>query len=245
MANVILQTNIEGVKKPIRGKVRDIYDLGDKIIIAATDRISAFDVIMANGIPYKGTVLTQISKFWFDFLDVDHHLITDDVSKFPAPFCDCPDQLAGRSMLVKKVKVLPVECVIRAYITGSGWKEYQKTRSICGINLKPGLKESEKLPEPIFTPSTKEDSGHDINVSQAFIEKSAGKDIAEKLKKTIADAFYEKFNVMPLEGYGATELSPIVAMGIPDYESKEEHIKQKGYNDSGCLSFNRTILELK
>jgi phosphoribosylaminoimidazole-succinocarboxamide synthase len=163
----VLQTNIAG-RKPMRGKVRDIYDLGDKLLIIATDRISAFDVVMANGIPYKGIVLTQISKFWFDFLrgDVEHHLISDQVSDFPAPFCNFEKQLAGRSMLVKKVKVLPIECVVRGYLAGSGWKEYKDSQTICGQELPAGLKQCEKLPEPVFTPATKAERGtHDENIS--------------------------------------------------------------------------------
>jgi len=166
MANVVLDTAIEGVQGK-HGKVRDIYDLGDSLLIAASDRLSAFDVIMKSGIPYKGQVLTQISKFWFEFLDgvVENHLIADDVSQFPAPFCDYPDQLAGRTMLVKKTKVLPVECIVRGYITGSGWKEYQKMGTVCGIQLPAGLKQCEKLPEVIFTPSTKAELGaHDENI---------------------------------------------------------------------------------
>jgi len=172
MADIILQTNIPG-QQPKRGKVRDIYDLGDKLLIAATDRISAFDVVMANGIPCKGTVLTQISKFWFDFLtgEIDHHVITDDVTEFPEPFCNFPDQLNGRSMLVKKVDVLPVECVVRGYLAGSGWKEYKAQGTICGHKLPAGLKQCDKLPEPIFTPATKAELGeHDENIS---FEKSA------------------------------------------------------------------------
>jgi phosphoribosylaminoimidazole-succinocarboxamide synthase len=163
----ILQTNITGLE-PSRGKVRDIYDLGDKLLIVATDRISAFDVVMANGIPYKGIVLTQISKFWFDFLTglVEHHLISDNVKNFPRPFCSSAEQLAGRSMLVKKVEVLPIECVVRGYLAGSGWKEYQASQSVCGVKLPPGLKQCEKLPEPIFTPATKAERGtHDENIS--------------------------------------------------------------------------------
>ncbi len=162
-----MQTNITGLE-PSRGKVRDIYDLGDKLLIVATDRISAFDVVMANGIPYKGIVLTQISKFWFDFLTglVEHHLISDNVKNFPRPFCSFAEQLAGRSMLVKKVEVLPIECVVRGYLAGSGWKEYQASQSVCGVKLPPGLKQCEKLPEPIFTPATKAEKGtHDENIS--------------------------------------------------------------------------------
>ena len=166
MTRVILETNIDG-REPMRGKVRDIYDLGDKLLIVATDRISAFDVIMANGIPYKGIVLTQISRFWFDFLagTVEHHLISDDVKSFPEPFCNYSEQLAGRSMLVKKVDVLPIECVVRGYLAGSGWKEYQQARSVCGVELPAGLKQCQKLPELIFTPATKAELGqHDENI---------------------------------------------------------------------------------
>jgi len=153
----ILQTKIAGVE-PKRGKVRDIYDLGDKLLIVATDRISAFDIVMANPIPYKGQVLTQISLFWFDFLSsvVSHHLITTDVNKFPPPFRGFAKQLAGRSMLVKKTDVLPIECVIRGYLAGSGWKEYKQCGVVCGVKLPAGLRQCDKLAEPIFTPATKE-----------------------------------------------------------------------------------------
>ncbi|MFA5423238.1 MAG: phosphoribosylaminoimidazolesuccinocarboxamide synthase [Phycisphaerae bacterium] len=167
MAEVILQTNIAG-QKCLRGKVRDIYDLGDKLLIVATDRLSAFDVIMKSGIPHKGVVLTKISRFWFDFLagEVENHLISDEVNEFPKPFCDYGEQLAGRSMLVKKVKVLPIECVIRGYLAGSGWKEYQKSGTVCGQRLPAGLKQCDKLPELIFTPATKAEQGeHDENIS--------------------------------------------------------------------------------
>ena len=167
MANVILQTDIPDVKVR-HGKVRDIYDLGDKLLIAASDRLSAFDVIMKTGIPNKGVLLTQISKFWFGYLEdtVENHLITDDVSEFPAPFCNYKEQLQGRSMLIKKTEVLPVECIVRSYITGSGWKEYQREGTVCGIKLPAGLKQCEKLPEPIFTPSSKAEQGeHDENIS--------------------------------------------------------------------------------
>lgn len=164
---IVLQTKITKVI-PVRGKVRDIYDLGDKLLIVATDRISAFDVVMANGIPYKGIILTQISLFWFDFLTdlVEHHLISDDAKSFPQPFCRYGKQLAGRSMLVKKADVLLIECVVRGYLAGSGWKEYQASQSVCGVKLLPGLKQCQKLPEPIFTPATKAERGtHDENIS--------------------------------------------------------------------------------
>jgi phosphoribosylaminoimidazole-succinocarboxamide synthase len=189
MANVILQTNIPNTS-PKRGKVRDIYDLGDSLIIAASDRISAFDVIMTTGIPCKGAVLTQISKFWFDFLgsEIEHHLISDDVSKFPAPFNKYADQLKGRSMLVKKTKVLPIECVVRGYLAGSGWKEYQQSQTVCGHKLPSGLKQCQKLPKVIFTPSTKEEVGkHDENIDFDRCVKIIGQKAAEYIRdKSIA-----------------------------------------------------------
>jgi phosphoribosylaminoimidazole-succinocarboxamide synthase len=167
IAETVLETNI-GPKQPSRGKVRDIYELSNKLLIVATDRISAFDVVMSTGIPYKGIVLTRISRFWFDFLSnsVEHHLISDDVADFPEPFCNHAEQLAGRSMLVKKVEVLPVECVVRGYLAGSGWKEYQQSGTVCGQKLPAGLKQCEKLSELIFTPATKAERGtHDENIS--------------------------------------------------------------------------------
>jgi phosphoribosylaminoimidazole-succinocarboxamide synthase len=163
----VLKTNIAGVQ-PNRGKVRDIYDLGDKLLIVATDRISAFDVVMANGIPCKGIILTQISRFWFDFLspDVEHHFISDDVAVFPVPFCKHSEQLSGRSMLVKKVEVLPIECVVRGYLAGSGFKEYKENGTVCGQKLPSGLTQCQELPELIFTPATKAERGtHDENIS--------------------------------------------------------------------------------
>lgn len=184
MAQAILQTNIPGYE-PVRGKVRDIYDLGNELLIVATDRISAFDVIMANGIPNKGVVLTQISRFWFDFIsdEIDHHVISSDVSEFPAPFCDHADQLKGRSMLVKKVKVLPVECVIRGYLAGSGWKEYQANGTVCGNKLPAGLKQCDKLPELIFTPATKAELGeHDENIDFESCVKVIGSEHANYVR---------------------------------------------------------------
>ncbi|MBW8001109.1 MAG: phosphoribosylaminoimidazolesuccinocarboxamide synthase [Planctomycetes bacterium] len=184
MAGVILETNIEGAN-PVRGKVRDIYDLGDKLLIVATDRISAFDVIMTNGIGKKGIVLTQISKFWFELLggDIEHHLISDNVADYPEPFCNYSEQLAGRSMLVKKVEVLPVECVIRCYLTGSGWKEYQNDGTVCGEKLPAGLKQCEKLPDLIFTPATKAELGeHDENISFERCADIIGQEKAEYVR---------------------------------------------------------------
>jgi phosphoribosylaminoimidazole-succinocarboxamide synthase len=181
MTEVVLETNI-GDRSPSRGKVRDIYDLGDKLLIVATDRISAFDVVMASGIPYKGIVLTRISRFWFDFLSdsVEHHLISDNPADFAEPFRSHAKELAGRSMLVRKVEVLPIECVVRGYLAGSGWKEYQQNGTVCGHKLPAGLKQCQKLPEMIFTPATKAERGtHDENISfercaQIIGEEAAG-----------------------------------------------------------------------
>ncbi len=187
----VLQTSIAGTK-PSRGKVRDIYDLGQTLLIAATDRISAFDVIMTNGIPYKGIVLTQISKFWFEFFagQVEHHLIDDDVAGFPKPFCDHAKQLAGRTMLVKKVEVLPIECVVRGYLAGSGWKEYQADGTVCGVKLPAGLKQCQKLPEPIFTPATKAELGaHDENISFERAAEIIGRDKAAYVRDRSIEIF--------------------------------------------------------
>ncbi|MHC4659915.1 MAG: phosphoribosylaminoimidazolesuccinocarboxamide synthase [Planctomycetota bacterium] len=191
MDEVILQTNIGGIE-PKRGKVRDIYDVGDKLLIVATDRISAFDVVMANGIPHKGVILTQISLFWFDLLsnDVEHHLISGNVSSFPEPFCEYGEQLSGRSMLVKKVKVLPIECVVRGYLAGSGWKEYKDSGTICGQKLPAGLKQCQKLPELIFTPATKAERGtHDENISFERCVDIIGAERAEYVRDRSLDIF--------------------------------------------------------
>ena len=164
-STVVYETEIPGF--PVRrGKVRDIYDLGDKLLFVASDRLSAFDVVMPNGIPCKGEVLTRISCFWFDrFKHVRHHLIEVIEDRAPEGLEDYLPQLTGRSMLVRKTNVVPIECVVRGYITGSGWKEYVKTQSVCGIDLPAGLKQCDQLPEPIFTPATKADEGHDENIS--------------------------------------------------------------------------------
>lgn len=165
---IILQTNFPKLKLYAKGKVRDIYEIGDYLLLVSTDRLSAFDVIMNQGIPYKGMVLTKISEFWFNFTKdiIPNHFITTDVDKYPAECREYSDILRNRSMLIKKVKVIPIECIVRGYITGSGWKDYKRTGGISGIKLPVGLQESEKLPEPIFTPSTKAEIGeHDENIS--------------------------------------------------------------------------------
>ncbi len=186
-------TNLDGINLFKRGKVRDVYDLGNELLIVSTDRISCFDVILPTAIPRKGEVLTRLSTFWFGFTKdiVANHLITANVDDFPRRLAEHREILKDRSMLVKKTESIPVECVVRGYLSGSGWKEYKETQSICGINLPAGLKESEKLPELIFTPATKEDAGHDINVTQEYIEEKIGKDVAATLKD-ISIALYKK-----------------------------------------------------
>lgn len=189
--NVLLKTDFKDLKLFRRGKVRDVYDLGDKLLIVSTDRISCFDVVLPSGIPDKGKVLTAISIFWFDFIKniIPHHLISTDVDKYPPELKKYKEQLDGRSMLVLKTKPLPVECVVRGYLSGSGWKEYKEKQSVCGINLPNGLKESDKLPEVIFTPSTKADVGHDQNINQKYVEDLIGVDLADQLKKVSIDIY--------------------------------------------------------
>jgi phosphoribosylaminoimidazole-succinocarboxamide synthase len=179
---VIRETNFPGIAPAARGKVRDIYDLGDKLLIVATDRLSAFDVVMPTPIPDKGKILTQLSLFWFDFLQnvIPNHILS--ATDFPAPFDAYPEQLAGRAMLVRKTQPLPIECVVRGYLSGSGWKEYRATGKVCGIALPSGLRESDKLPEPIFTPATKATSGHDENISFERAAELIGKPLAEKVR---------------------------------------------------------------
>ncbi len=165
---VILQTDFSGLKLFARGKVRDIYEVGDFLLLVSTDRLSAFDVIMSQGIPYKGMVLTKISEFWFNYTKdvIENHLVTTNVDEFPEECKNYKDELDGRSMLVKKARVVPIECIVRGYISGSGWKDYKSTGAISGIGLPKGLQESEKFNEPIFTPSTKAEIGeHDENIS--------------------------------------------------------------------------------
>jgi phosphoribosylaminoimidazole-succinocarboxamide synthase len=188
---VLLETNMPDCALLARGKVRDVYSLGDKLLIVATDRISAFDVVLPTGIPRKGEVLTQLSIFWFDFLkdDIKTHFLTANIDEYPASLHKYREQLEGRSMLVEKLEMFPVECVARAYLSGSGWKEYQKTGEVCGVELPPGMRESAKLPETIFTPATKAETGHDENISAAEAGKIVGKDIIAKLERLTIDIF--------------------------------------------------------
>jgi phosphoribosylaminoimidazole-succinocarboxamide synthase len=186
MSNPVVYTNIPDVPLLHRGKVRDIYDLGDSLLIVATDRISAFDVVLPTPIPDKGKVLTKLTLFWLNFLKdiVENHLITANIDEYPEVLKKHRDVLEGRSMIVKKAKVFPVECIVRGYITGSAMKEYLKTGMVCGIPLPPGLEEADKLPEPIFTPSTKAELGsHDVNITFEEMIKIVGAETAEALKE--------------------------------------------------------------
>ena len=172
-----------------RGKVRDIYDLGDRLVIVATDRISAFDWVLPTPIPDKGRILTQMTLFWLDLLGVPNHYITTDLTAMGPAFAAQSETLAGRTMLAKKAEVVPVECVVRGYLSGSGWKEYQRTHHVCGIPLPLGLMESTRLAEPIFTPATKEETGHDINISFDYMSGMVGSDLAAKLRQLSLEVY--------------------------------------------------------
>ena len=190
---MLYNTDFKQLKLFKKGKVRDVYDLDDRLLIIATDRISCFDVVIPTPIPNKGKILTQISLFWFLHLAnvVDNHLISADLKDLPAEIKDQENNLAGRFMITKKCEVIPFECVVRGYISGSGWKEYKTKRSVCGISLSEGLKESQKLSEPLFTPATKAESGHDENVSFDYMKNSIGQEISDKLKD-ISIKIYQK-----------------------------------------------------
>jgi phosphoribosylaminoimidazole-succinocarboxamide synthase len=181
---VLLETNLPGVKLFSRGKVRDVYELGDKLLVVATDRLSAFDVVMREGIPDKGRVLTQLSRFWFNLIkdEIRHHFITAKVADYPPELHPFADQLEGRSMLVEKARTFPIECVVRGYLAGSGWKEYRTSGSVCGIKLPAGLGEASRLESPIFTPSTKAQTGHDENITWEETVARIGEGAAEKLR---------------------------------------------------------------
>ena len=190
---VLLETSIPYLKLHNKGKVREIFEIDGNLLLVATDRISAFDVILPNGIPHKGKVLTQMSEFWFELIGelTENHLITTSIDEIDKITEEDRDLLRGRSMLVKKVDVIPVECIVRGYIAGSGWKDYKKNNAICGISLPGDLKESDKLPEPIFTPSTKAESGHDENISFEEAVKTTGKELAEEIRQK-SIAIYKK-----------------------------------------------------
>jgi phosphoribosylaminoimidazole-succinocarboxamide synthase len=183
--NMVLETHFADLGTPRRGKVRDIYDLGDKLLIVVTDRVSAFDVVLPNGIPDKGKVLNQLSLFWFKQMEdvVKNHVLEWEVDNYPEPLRKYAEQLRGRSMVVKKAEPFPVECVVRGYLAGSGWSEYRQKGSVCGITLRPGLVESQNLDAPIFTPTTKAEEGHDLAISMDQVKDLVGAETAEDLKR--------------------------------------------------------------
>ncbi|NLF09951.1 MAG: phosphoribosylaminoimidazolesuccinocarboxamide synthase [Pirellulaceae bacterium] len=182
MSTIVRETTLSGLQVK-QGKVRDIYDLGDRLLLVSTDRISAFDYVLSTGIPDKGRVLTQIAAFWFELLDEPHHLISTDVERMGLPEGTDLDMFAGRSTLCRKTEVVPVECVVRGYLAGSGWKEYQRGGTVCGIKLPSGLQECSELPEPIFTPATKAAEGHDENISFERMAEIVGRDLSEELRR--------------------------------------------------------------
>ncbi len=187
----LLESKLPGIKLWKRGKVRDVYEVGDKLLLIATDRLSAFDVVLPTGIPGKGVLLTQMSLFWFELLKdiVPHHVLSADVSEYPDALKPFRDQLEGRSMLVQKTDVLPIECVVRGYIVGSGWKDYKKTGAICGIALPAGLRESDRLEPPIFTPATKAETGHDENISYETMVETVGPDRAAEARRVTLEIY--------------------------------------------------------
>jgi phosphoribosylaminoimidazole-succinocarboxamide synthase len=186
---VVRETNFAGILPVARGKVRDIYDLGDKLLIVASDRLSAFDVVLPTGIPDKGCVLTQISLFWFDLLRdvIPNHVLS--ATEFPAPFDGYREELSGRFMVVRKTQPLPIECVVRGYVSGSGWKDYRATGKICGIDLPAGLQESDRLREPIFTPATKAATGHDENIPFEQAAEMIGRELAERVREVSLEIY--------------------------------------------------------
>jgi phosphoribosylaminoimidazole-succinocarboxamide synthase len=184
----LLQSHVAGIPCR-RGKVRDVYDLGDRLVIVATDRISAFDWILPTGIPDKGRILTSLTLFWLDYLRIPNHFLSTDLAVMGPQFAAQKENLQGRTMLVKKANVVPIECVVRGYLAGSGWKEYLTSGTVCGIALPKGLKQSQQLPEPIFTPSTKEETGHDQNISFEQMAKTTGADLARKLSRRSLDVY--------------------------------------------------------
>ena len=191
MTPPLLETSLNGLNLVRRGKVRDLYECEDALIIVATDRISAFDYVLGSGIPDKGRVLTQLSVFWFDRTRhiVDNHVLSTDVAHYPSAAVKHVDQLEGRSMLVRKTTPLPIECVARGFLSGSGWKDYQATGAVCGIRLPTGLIESDRLPQPIFTPATKAESGHDLNIAEADAANLVGAKLLERLKRLTLELY--------------------------------------------------------
>ena len=188
----LFETSLDGIAVHRRGKVRDMYEVGEHLLMVATDRISAYDVVLGSAVPDKGRVLNQLSRFWFGRTAdiVGNHLISTDPDEYPAALRPHADLLAGRSMLVRRTKPVPIECVARGYLSGSGWKEYQRDGQVCGVRLPAGLRESDRLPEPIFTPATKAETGHDINISEAEAARLVGSDLVARLR-ALTLALYE------------------------------------------------------
>lgn len=216
MSDIIMETNLKDVKLLRKGKVRDVYEIAEYLLLIATDRVSAFDVILPNGIPDKGRVLTQISIYWFNQMKdiIENHIVATEVEDYPSLLHRYRDILEGRSMLVKKAKPLPVECIVRGYLSGSGWKEYKEKGAICGIGLPSGLKESSRLNEPIFTPSTKAEEGHDINITFEEAGRIVGDELAYKVRD-ISLRIYKKAREIA-EGRGIIIADTKMEFGIYD-----------------------------
>lgn len=251
---IIYQTNFEDIELVRRGKVRDVYNLGNSLLFVASDRISAFDVIMNEPIPEKGKILTKISKIWFDKTKgiINNHFVSSDLKDFPEVCQKYSEQLEGRSMIVSKCKPLPVECIVRGYVAGSGWKEYCKSSTICGIPIPKGLQEFEKLPEPIFTPSTKADEGHDENIGFEQAIEILGEEIALKVKKasielyTFAAEYLEKRGIILADTkfeFGITESDEIILIDealTPD--SSRFWLKENYAPGKAQTNFDKQIL---
>ena len=238
MADIVIQTNFEDLKLVRRGKVRDVYEVGDNLLIVTTDRVSAFDVVLPNGIPGKGHVLTGISIFWFGQMKgiIENHIVATEVKDYPAVLNRYAAVLEGRSMLVNKAQPLPIECIVRGYLSGSGWKEYQQKGTVCDIKLPVGLVESSRLDKPIFTPSTKAEEGHDINISFGETEKIIGASMAEKVRDT-ALAVYRKGREIA-EKKGIIIADTKMEMGI--YDGKLILIDELMTPDSSRFWSNKT-----
>jgi phosphoribosylaminoimidazole-succinocarboxamide synthase len=264
-ATPVLNTSLASRRPDRHGKVRDIYDFGDRLLIVATDRISAVDYVLGTGIPDKGKVLTQISAFWFDRLKpiVDNHLLSIDANDFPVDSAEDRALFAGRSMLVKRAEPLPIECVARGYLSGSGWKDYRSTGEVCGIRLPAGLKESDRLPEPIFTPATKAQTGHDINISESeaaglvdpavltrardltIFLYSEGAAYAESRGIIVADTKFE-FGLLPADGRPAAQRLILIDEVLTPDSSRfwpRDHYKPGGAQPSFDKQFVRDYLE--
>lgn len=202
MAEVLIESDLKDVKLIRRGKVRDVYEVDDYLLIITTDRISAFDVVLPNGIPGKGNVLTRISIFWFNHMKdiIENHIVATEVKNYPKILHKYKDMLEGRSMLVRKAKPLPIECIVRGYLSGSGWKEYNEKGTVCGIKLPTGLVESSRIDEPIFTPSTKAEEGHDINISFDEVKKIVGSSVAERARDIALNVYKKARSIAEKKG---------------------------------------------